>query len=642
MLGGLVNAAERSDLTVLYVGPSPTTAPPMPYYKTGKDRERFAELHTERPEAFRKLLSQHFANFKIIVASEYLIEMSSEFDVTIFDAKPPVVETIKQSDGWEKSIRLPDDFSHPALMIGEVGPFTLGRYGNDFLLDHLCACLDAHAHGLRKDHPIFTSPNNVDLSYDEQPTERSYLARASGRHLGPTMPMWRVQTEGYRDGDGMLIGVVTPSKVLDVSPDGEFISAGKNSKGVDSVALGRQGSFFHWGFAASPNYMTDEAKLVFVNAVHYISQFEGQRAITKKQINTSRADLDDIYYTLSDEGFSKWQDLLDESQKKREEQRKEIEAKQADGQELTEFEQMRLKPRPRRAYTRFDLVSLPETLKSRFGEEWDRYVTYYRENEDYLYCPDAGTGRGFYLDVDPVVKQFGIRNDNIKLLEHAIEMLDNGDKPLRRKALSTLKRYTEEDFSEADAWRAWLDTYRQYLYFSEVSGFKFLINTNALPTSLKSVSTVEENQGSNFAAVVSKVQVPQVSDAEPVVFRAVLRKVNTPNGPTVRLIVKSKIRQGWHIYAHVPETAPYVQTKLDVSEVSNLRASGNWERSASEPSLEDAAVLIWEDEAVIWRDYSEIEKEETSSLRLKVSYQACDANRCFAPKTITLKPVLGQ
>lgn len=130
-------AKELSKLKVLYVGPSPEELPTVPSYLTGKDRERYAELHTERPEAFRNLLSQHFKNYKVIVANDYRVEMSADFDVTIFDAKPPITQKVKQPDGWEKKIRLPDNFSHPAMMVGEVGPFTIGRFGNDFLLDHL-------------------------------------------------------------------------------------------------------------------------------------------------------------------------------------------------------------------------------------------------------------------------------------------------------------------------------------------------------------------------------------------------------------------------------------------------------------------------------------------------------------------------
>ncbi len=138
------DAAENSKLRVLYVGPDPASQPNVPTLPhngsprdlTGKDRERFAELRTERPEAFRSLLSKHFDNFKIIVAEDYRVELSEQFDVTIFDAQPGG-ETKKQPDGWEKRIRLPDNFSHPAMMIGEVGPFTIGKFGNDFLLDHL-------------------------------------------------------------------------------------------------------------------------------------------------------------------------------------------------------------------------------------------------------------------------------------------------------------------------------------------------------------------------------------------------------------------------------------------------------------------------------------------------------------------------
>lgn len=129
-------AGENSKLSVLYVGPDPASQPNVPVYVTGKGRERFAELRTERPEAFRRLLSKHFDDFKIMVVDDYRVELSEQFDVTIFDAQP-FSETNGPSHEWETRIRLPDNFSHPAMMIGEFGPVTIGRYGNGFLLDHL-------------------------------------------------------------------------------------------------------------------------------------------------------------------------------------------------------------------------------------------------------------------------------------------------------------------------------------------------------------------------------------------------------------------------------------------------------------------------------------------------------------------------
>ena len=129
--------AEESDLKVLYVGPSTDHSAAIPSYLTGKARDRFDELHKERPQAFQDLLSKHFKTVKVIEGQEYEVALSSQFDVTIFDTRPPTTDKIKQPGGWFKQIRLPDDFDQPALMIGEVAPMTIGRFGNDFLLDHL-------------------------------------------------------------------------------------------------------------------------------------------------------------------------------------------------------------------------------------------------------------------------------------------------------------------------------------------------------------------------------------------------------------------------------------------------------------------------------------------------------------------------
>lgn len=66
------------------------------------------------------------------------------------------------------------------------------------------------------------------------------------------------------------------------SPDVEFISGGVSAKGLEEVAIGRHGNFLHWGFSASPEEMTEEAKSVFANAIVYISQFAGQTPIARK------------------------------------------------------------------------------------------------------------------------------------------------------------------------------------------------------------------------------------------------------------------------------------------------------------------------------------------------------------------------
>ena len=210
------------------------------------------------------------------------------------------------------------------------------------------------------------------------------------------MSMWRVQTEGYKDGKGMLIGVVTPGKLLDAAPDSEFISGGVNSKGVDSVAIGRQGSFLHWGFAASPTYMTDEAKLVFVNALHYISKFKGQQAFVKKRIYATGIRWPTCTTHCLKMAFPGGLTMLDETRQAREKAKEELLKKQEDGEELSRFEKMMIDSPPMKEYTRFDLISVPEKLIEEFGDEWSRYEEYYQNNLGFLHSPDAESGRGFF------------------------------------------------------------------------------------------------------------------------------------------------------------------------------------------------------------------------------------------------------
>lgn len=127
---------EKSDLRVLYVGPNPDEEIRVPGYITGNEAERFVELKKERKSAFKALLEEHFANVKLINAEDYVPEMSAEADVTIFDELTPAIRTV-DVDGWKKPIRLPDDFHHASLMIGEVGPLTLGRHGLGLQIGHL-------------------------------------------------------------------------------------------------------------------------------------------------------------------------------------------------------------------------------------------------------------------------------------------------------------------------------------------------------------------------------------------------------------------------------------------------------------------------------------------------------------------------
>ncbi|MHC5114517.1 MAG: hypothetical protein ACYTGP_08840 [Planctomycetota bacterium] len=130
-------AAERADgLTVLYVGLDPDEPVPEKLVRyAGAHRDRQLELYGERTKAFMAFLLQHFETVGFVTGDDYDATLSDEYDVTVFDTLPKMLEQGPAGE-WQK-LRLPEDFDRPAVTVGEVGPLMLGRFGFGFKIDHL-------------------------------------------------------------------------------------------------------------------------------------------------------------------------------------------------------------------------------------------------------------------------------------------------------------------------------------------------------------------------------------------------------------------------------------------------------------------------------------------------------------------------
>ncbi|MCD8185696.1 MAG: hypothetical protein LUD68_04340, partial [Rikenellaceae bacterium] len=272
----------KSSLRILYVGGTPDFDT---YGTAAPDSVRMEEGVRKRMASFESFLNDYFTETTVIHAREYHQRLSYEYDVTILDGRPePIVPGVTDQ---EKGIYLPpgyftEDFDRPVLTIGEIGDRTGRRIG--IKNDWYCLCLDAEAHHWRQEHPIFNGPFAVSMTVRMKPTPQEAF-HYPYYHDGPIpeeIPMWTVQTTGYATEKGFRIGMVSRSWGYEDSPEAEYISSGVCQKTLDAVAIGRHGNFFHWGFSASPAYLTDEAKPVLANAIVYISEFAGQTPIARK------------------------------------------------------------------------------------------------------------------------------------------------------------------------------------------------------------------------------------------------------------------------------------------------------------------------------------------------------------------------
>lgn len=470
---------QKSKLKILYVGYNPQKGLSKRQKSFSAFPDRQESLQKRRTADFKNLLDQYFTSVTVVYGEDYKEEMSSNYDVTIIDTYLPKLTEggmvfIEEAgkEVYTQPTYLSNAYSAATIMIGEPSAF-IGQ-GRQLKIDHLCLCLDAHAHSMKLDHPIFNTPNKVNVAYEDVTLTGNYKVRYGGRNLGDEMPMLRMQTEGYRDGKGFPVGLVSTGYNFDNGIDAEWISSGTCDKGIEATAIGRHANFFHWGFAAAPEFMTESAKLAFINAIHYIAPFKGAKQLTKKIKGVQlKKYLREQQWTLSDKGSAAWLHYINKDTVQAKENKLKLQERKDSGEELSDMEKMMLKMPIRKETRAWTIRHESQELKDKFGEDWAAYENYYKENLDYFYPEKYGW---YKMILDEDAKSLGIANNDIKLLDKAITMLK--DKSKKEMAYRLLLRYTKQDFKTDKEWIKWFKKNRKSLYFSEGDGYKFIVLPN--------------------------------------------------------------------------------------------------------------------------------------------------------------------
>jgi hypothetical protein len=420
-------------------------------------------------------------------------------------------------------------------------------------------------------HEVFQKPFPVDLRFEEIPVPEHYRHHPDGKGLGNTIKVWKVQTKKFPEIDP---GLVSDPLGFDDSPDTEFIASGLNSKGPNSVALARQANYFLWGFSASPRDMTPEARKCFLNAICYIHKFDGQKPLVRRQ-QSSRG------WALVYAGYL--QQIKDD---------------------------------------RFVEQLFPKELRERFGKAPEKYVRFYEENLEYLH--PAGTG----FDADEEVKSLAVSNRKVELLDKCISMLEQGDRPdLARRVLN---RYTNEEFTDAQGWRTWLEAHRGRLFFTDVGGFKFLV----APESLVRASRSDGNQ---LASGPSR-DGPQQPDADhPVVATLEVAPARVKTGATLDVVIRVRMAPTWHIYAAGGSGGPGIPTSLRLDLPVSLLAEGEW---SYPESIRGSDGQMIHEGSIEFRRKLRVNEDATpgtSQVTCTFDYQACDWHACRPPTREELK-----
>ena len=157
----------------------------------------------------------------------------------------------------------------------------------------------------------------------------------------------------------------------------------------------------------------------------------------------------------------------------------------------------------------------------------------------------------YVLSIDEDVKSLGIPYNDKRLLDTAIRLLEKGKET--EKANRILHRYTLCRFEAPQEWRTWYEKNKERLFFTESGGWLFMVNTRepdpANDYSARYAQPVQETSSRPAAT----------DDRNPVQMVAGLEKAANGNR---EIVVRLKIHPGYHIYAYVAESDPFVTTQV--------------------------------------------------------------------------------
>lgn len=615
----IIGCSDKEKLKVLYVGGSPDIRNST-HQLTPDVLEKSVK---ERMASFEHCLKQYFQTVTVVHAQDYLPEMSDDYDVTIMDGTPrelePSCSLVNRNGVIVERGRpryLPDNFDRPMIFIAEAADIVGKRLG--VKMDWFCLCLDAHAHTFRAAHPIFQGPFKVKMSLELHPAPAAALesAYASEIPVPDSLPMWRVQTCGYMTDESFRPGMISKSGGFEDSPDSEFISGGVSAKNLDAVAIGRHGNFLLWGFSASPQNMTEEARTVFANAVVYMAKFAGHTPIARKYFDAqSRSYINLQKYWLSREAWKKFSDRDRAYYAEVAARRKVVLEKQKKGEELSEDEKMVLRSKVLKVRDYKEHLAYHEPLLfKRFGVNEQAYMDYYDDNRAYFYMGDG------QVEIDEDAKAWGIPNNDLRLLEKAIDCLEKGIDVERAKRV--LCRYTLCRFKTPREWREWYNVNKTRIFFTESGGWYFMVNTND-----------KQVPGNDYNAMWEKItkvcdESPKIDkgtdDKNPVYTEMKLEQAD--KGEKV-IAIKMLIHPGFHAYAKVASSDPFLPTTLKFILPTGWEKVGDLDYPAFK-KYNEAGTLIYEGEVVFRQKIKGCGSGEIICI---MNYQCCNDQICIPP-----------
>lgn len=647
-------AQGKQKYSVLYVGGSSNydsmNSDPSDSLKHAKDAK-------VRAADFVKFLKARFTTVKYVDGKDYKQSMSDNYDVTVLDGRPAeLFPRVLEGNKYMQAQYFTEDFDRPVVSIAEMADRCLNSIGSK--CDWFCMCLDFDAHHWDANHAIFKGPWKVQPKAYKAKTYPSALEYGPmyGYSVPDSIMQFTIDGKKFQNRKGHRIGVVARPWGFTDSPETEVISSGVCSKSIDAIAIGRHANVFHWGFAAMPSEMTPAGQALFANTVAYMAKRGPEHMIARKLHEgiSTREQAIASKYLISKEAFEDEQKSIEEFVAAYAKGKAEYQAKLAKGEKLSAME-MEIANVDLDDVRRSNSVTFPQFMKQQggklfhfFGYNEALYKQYFTDNYNYFYCPDPF---GYDLDVDEDARDLGIANNDVRLIDEAIKMMEQNEEAFKNEPKNAyrqspaaaaysagkriLDRYTLVRFESANEYRTWFNTYRDKMFFTESGGWLWLINTQD-----SSVPGNDYKVRPEFREHLDRTWKPEAVDAPAAKVAPAKKSATTKDNPVAitarydaakhEIVIGQDIHEGFHTYAELGPDDPFILVEVNIT-LNGGEKVGDLKTPVKSPFAGGAGK--------VYEGYGEFRQEVkgTGEAVITFKYQACDASICLMPQTKTLK-----
>ena len=142
-------------------------------------------------------------------------------------------------------------------------------------------------------------------------------------------------------------------------------------------------------------------------------------------------------------------------------------------------------------------------------------------------------------------------------------------------------------------------------------------------------STVLPGFKQNVEAFANKLEAFECNELDPLSLNASI--VWSKDKSQLAIVMKANLLYGWHIYAYVPKTQPYITSELELELPKGITPIGDWIKPLDEAY--DGGVYIYHGQLIFIQYCTVNSYNNGDTITSGLYYQTCDLNKCYPPET---------